>query len=92
MCINCNGNVSNKMFKINGRGYNSSFDLDDLEIPLCNSCIKKLNLKNIWFENKQDNSGNYLYEDKLEELISKIGFDKVMLTNICSNSIITLQQ
>lgn len=89
MCIHCNGNVSNQVFKISGRGYNSSFDLDSIEIPLCGKCVKKLNLKKFWFDNIQDENGNYLYEDKLEELILKIGINK--LTNICSSSIIELQ-
>lgn len=91
MCINCNENVSNKVFKISERGWGSIFDLDKIEIPLCKNCIKKLNVQNKWFKNKRNKNGFYDYETEVEELINKIGLDKVFLTNICSSSIIALQ-
>ncbi len=91
MCLNCNEKGYDKIFKIEGRGWGSIFDQDNIEIPLCKSCIKNLNLKKEWFKNKRNKSGIYEYEDELEALINKIGFDKLSLTNICSSNIIKLQ-
>ena len=91
MCLTCNKEGYNYIFKISGRGFGSSFDLENIEIPLCSGCIKKLNLKRKWFKNKRDKNGFYEHEDELEALINKIGLDKVLLTNNCSSSIITLQ-
>ncbi len=91
MCLNCQEDGYNKLFKIKERGYGSIFDLENIEIPLCKNCIKKLNLKSKWFKNKRNEDGFYEYEDELETLINKIGVDKLSLTNICSSSIISLQ-
>lgn len=91
MCLNCNEKGYDKIFKIEGRGWGSIFDRDNIEIPLCNNCIDKLNLKSKWFENVTDTSGEYLYENELEDLINRIGVDKLSLTNVCSSSIIKLQ-
>lgn len=91
MCLNCGEDGYNNKFEISGRGYGSIFDAENIEINLCKNCIKKLNLKKEWFKNKPNKDGIYEYEDELEALISKIGLEKVLLTNICSSSIITIQ-
>ena len=90
MCINCIKDTVDEIFVIKGRGYGSKFDLENIKLPLCKNCIDKLNLKSKWFENVTD-ANEYLYEDELENLINQIGVDKVSLTNICSSSIIKLQ-
>ena len=90
MCLNCENKGYNYRFKINSRGYGSKFDSEDIEILLCRNCINELNLKRKWFKNKRNKDGIYEYEDELEELIIKIGLDKVLLTNVCSSSMITL--
>jgi len=76
MCSYCGEKVFDEIFKISGRGYGSHFDLENIKIPLCNNCIEKLNLKNIWFENKQNEDGFYEYEEELKNLIKKIGILK----------------
>lgn len=91
MCLNCENKGYNYRFKINSRGYGSKFDSEDIEILLCADCINKLNLKREWFDNKCNEDGFYEHEDELEALIDKIGLDKVLLTNKCSSSIITLR-
>lgn len=91
MCLNCQKDGYNNLFKINGRGWGSKFDLEDITIPLCRNCTKELNVKRKWFKNKRNKEGIYEYEDELEDLIKKIGINKVLLTNKCSNSIIIVQ-
>ena len=91
MCVNCNEKITHKIYEIKDRGHGSSFDLDEIQIPLCDDCIKTLKIKDEWFENKHDENGFYEYESDLENLINEIGINKVILTNICSSSIITLQ-
>ena len=91
MCVNCGRNTIDEIFEISGRSYGSKFDLDNIKLPLCKNCIDKLNLKSKWFKNVMDTSGEYLYEDELENLLNRIGVDKILLTNICSSNIIKLQ-
>lgn len=91
MCINCEMKVVDEVFEINGRGYGSIFDLENIKFKLCNNCINKLNLKPKWFENIIGVSGEYLYEDELENLINRIRVNKISLTNICSGNIIIIQ-
>ena len=91
MCLNCSEDGYNNKFEISGRGYGSIFDTENIEINLCNNCIKKLNLKSKWFKNKRNKDGIYEYEDQLEALINEIGLEKVLLTNECSSSIMELQ-
>lgn len=91
MCINCNNDIIDKVFEINGRCYGSKFYLENIKLPLCKDCIKKLNLKAEWFKILINENMEYLYEDELEALLNHIGFDKISLTNVCSSSIIKLQ-
>lgn len=91
MCLRCDESGYNKKFKIKGRGFGSIFDREDMEIYLCRNCIKGLGVKRKWFKNKRNKDGFYEYEDEIEALINEIGLDKVLLTNICSSSIITQQ-
>ena len=91
MCINCENKVVDEVFEINDRGYGSRYDLENVKLNLCNNCINKLNLKPKWFENIISVSGEYLYEDELENLINRIRVNKISLTNICSSNIIIIQ-
>lgn len=91
MCINCDESTVDEILEINGRSYGSKFDLENIAIPLYHDCIVKLNLKPKWFENLLDKNGEYLYENELENLINQIGADKIYWQNICSSSIIKLQ-
>ena len=91
MCINCNSKVVDEIFEISGRNYGSNFDSENIKISLCHNCINELNLKPYWFENLLNNNDEYLYEDEFENLLNRIGVDKISLTNICSSSIIKLQ-
>ena len=91
MCLNCNNKGYSKKLKISGRGYGSIFDQENIEFDLCDSCINELNVKTKWFKNERNKDGIYEHEDELEALINKIGLEKVLLTNICSSSIITIQ-
>lgn len=91
MCINCNSKVVDEIFEISGRNYGSNFDSENIKISLCHNCINELNLKPYWFENLLNNNDEYLYEDELENLLNRIGVDKISLTNICSSNIIKLQ-
>lgn len=77
MCINCDKRTVDEIFEISGRSYGSKFDLENIIIPLCHNCINTLNLKSKWFENLLDENKEYLYEDELENLIKRIGVDKV---------------
>ena len=85
MCINCNSKVVDEIFEISGRNYGSNFDSENIKISLCHNCINELNL------NLLNNNDEYLYEDELENLLNRIGVDKISLTNICSSNIIKLQ-
>lgn len=68
MCICCN-NLTDKTFKIENRGYGSLFDLMNIEIPLCNACIKKFNVKKKWFTETPNKHSEYIYEDNIINLI-----------------------
>jgi hypothetical protein len=70
-CFRC-GNKSSKTFVVKERGYGSDFDLNVLKISLCDNCIKILGVDEKWFENKFNSKGEYLYEDKIEQLIKNI--------------------
>jgi len=91
MCLNCENKGYSYRLKINGRGWGSKFDLENIEILLCKNCINELNLKREWFKNKRNKDGDYEHEDELEALIDKIGLNKVLLTNVCSSSIMMLK-
>jgi len=68
MCICCN-NQTDEIFKIENRGYGSLFDLMNIEIPLCNTCIKKFKVKNEWFTENPNGNSEYIYEDNIINLI-----------------------
>ncbi len=68
MCICCN-NQTDEIFKIENRGYGSLFDLMNIEIPLCNTCIKKFKVKNEWFTENPNGNSKYIYEDNIINLI-----------------------
>ena len=91
MCLNCKKDGYNNIFEIKGRRYGSIFDTENIKFNLCDDCIKELKVKNVWFDELANENGEYLYEDKLENLIHKIGVDKILLTNICSSDIIKTQ-
>ena len=66
VCDNCKANENSKpikIFKLNNRGYGSQFDSLDIEIDLCDDCIKKLGIKEEWF----DNDLNQVYETIQDE-------------------------
>ena len=71
MCICCN-NATTEVFKIKNRGYGSLFDLMQFEIPLCDSCIRKFDVKKEWFVEKQSIYKEYTYEIYIINLIRNI--------------------
>jgi hypothetical protein len=71
MCCKCNENKIDKTFFVN-RGYGSRFDLMEITIPLCNTCINELGIKDEWFENNPNEQFEYTYEDELENVITSI--------------------
>jgi hypothetical protein len=78
LCINCNKLEVKQTFIINNRGYNSIFDLDEVIIPLCNDCIKKLGIKKEWFTEKPNKQGEYTYESEVENLILNQHWENVV--------------
>lgn len=77
MCICCN-QPTDKIFKIQNRGYGSCFDLTNIGIPLCNNCIKRFNVKKEWFAEKPNEHYEYKYEENILNLIMLNNIDKRM--------------
>lgn len=76
MCINCDSKEIKKTFLVSERGSGSLFDSTEIEIPLCEHCIKKLNVQEKWFEDTPIWDGvynEYNYELEIMELVEKLG-------------------
>lgn len=89
MCICCN-NKDSKTFQVKDRCYGSIFDCTYFKIELCDSCIKKFNIQNEWFDEKPNEFGEYTYEENIFNLIYGINLHNKLLTNKCSSNIIEL--
>lgn len=82
MCINCEQEDVEKTFLIQGRGYGSLFDLTDFKIELCGRCIKKLKIKDKWFNEEPNWSGEYYeytYEDEIMNLLGELSNTPIIL-------------
>lgn len=75
MCINCESKKVEKVFIIKDRGSGSVFDMTQIEISLCKNCIKKLKIREEWFEEQPVWDGEYneyVFESKIVEVLNKI--------------------
>lgn len=83
MCIKCNNLRVAETFTVKHRGYNSIFDLDEIKIDLCDDCINNLGVKKEWFNEKENEFGEFIYEAEINNLLSN--FNKSQLNNIIKN-------
>ena len=80
-CNICTNTTNLNIFKIEGRGYASTFDGDKFSIELCECCVKKHGVKSEWFDNEfcQPNTLEdemwataYKHEEDVLNLIGKL--------------------
>lgn len=88
LCSNCENKKIKKTFVVKDRGSGSLFDCMEIKIELCEDCIKKIQLKDEWFDEKPTWDGeynNYKYENEIINLLEKLSNKPIILDRIiCS--------